>query len=147
MNVRAHEQIQVVSVIDPDNQSAGTVTGDWAAAKDYVRFLAVFLAGVLASNNTTDFSVVQAQDGSGTNAKALKAATQLTQAGTDSDKQVVISFRPEDLDLANGYTHVAVRATTATAAAYVSCVLLGVDPVYGYNAANDLASVDEVAVP
>lgn len=141
---RPHERILLLSSIDPDNQSAGTVTGDYVKADDFLQYLAVFNAGVLTTNNTTDFSVVQAQDGSGTNAKALKAATQLTQAGTDSDKQVVISFDATELDLANGFYWVAVRAVTATAAGYVCANLFGIDPIYGYDAALDLASVDEI---
>lgn len=141
---KAYEYGQIISAIDPDNQSAGTVTGDWVKADKFSRYFAVFQCGALTTNNTTDFTIQQATDGSGTSAKALKSATQLTEAGTDSDKQVILSFEPSELDLAGGFFWVAIRAVTATAAGYVSAVLLGLDPIYGYNTANDLASVDEI---
>jgi hypothetical protein len=141
---RPHEMIQLLSSIDPDNQSAGTVTGDYVKADDFLQYMAVFNAGVLTSNNTTDFSVVQATDGSGTGAKELKAATQLTQAGTDSDKQVIISFDASDMDTVNGFLWFAPRVVTATAAGYVCANVFGINPIYGYNTDTDLSSVDEI---
>lgn len=141
---KAYEEIQILSTIDPDNQSAGTVTGDWIKCDKHSKYLCVFLAGVLTTNNTTDFTIQQATDNSGTGAKALKTATQLTEAGTDSDKQVILSFEPSELDVDNGFYWVAPRAVTATAAGYVSAALLGICPIYGYNTSNDLSSVDEI---
>jgi hypothetical protein len=80
------------------------------------------------------------------NRKAItgKAGTQLTQAGTDSDKQVLINVRSDDLDIANDFTHVALPAIVAVATSDVGGVVLGLDPKYGAASDNDLASVDEI---
>lgn len=142
MQNKVTESVQLLSTIDPDNQSAGTVTGDWVKANDFLQYLGVFLIGVMTSNGTCIFSIQQATASDGTGAKAVKTATTLTEAGTDSDKQVMIGCTVDDLDLAGGFLWIAPRVVTATAASYVSAALLGVNPVYGKN--SDLASVDEI---
>ena len=141
---KPYEFAQVLSVIDPDNQSASTVTGDWVKADKFQSYLALFNIGIMASTGTCVFSVQQATDASGTGAKAIKTATTLTEAGTDSDKQVVISFDSSDMDTAGGFLWFAPRCLTATAASYVSAVIVGINPIYGYDMANDLSSVDEI---
>lgn len=144
--LKTSELISVCTAIDPDNQSAGTVTSTYVKLDKFVNYLAVFQAGVLASTNTTVFSIVQATDGSGTGVKAItgKTATTLTEAGTDSDKQVIIALNPHELDLAGGFYWVALRSVTATAAGYVSGVLLGINPNYTPASAYDATTVDEV---
>lgn len=141
---RTTEEILLVSAIDPDNQSANTVTGDWVKADEYDQYLAVFNVGVMTSTGTCIFSVQQATDGSGSGAKAVKTATTLTEAGTDSDKQVLMSIKDSDLDLAGGFLWIAPRAVTAVAASYVCANLFGVTPKYGFNVSDDLSSVDEI---
>ena len=143
---KPYEFAQVLSTIDPDNQSASTVTGDWIKADKFEGYLALFNIGVMASTGTCIFSVQQATDASGTGAKEVKTATTLTQADTDSDKQVVISFDSSDMDTTGGFLWFAPRALTATAASYVSAVIVGINPVYGYDTGNDLSSVDEIVI-
>lgn len=138
------EEILLLSAIDPDNQSAGTVTGDWVKCDEYDQYLAVFNVGVMTSTGTCIFSVQQATDGSGTGAKAVKTATTLTEADTDSDKQVLMSIKDSDLDLAGGFLWIAPRAVTATAASYVCANIFGVTPKFGFNTSDDLSTVDEI---
>ena len=66
---------------------------------------------------------------SGTGAKDIsgKAITQLTQAGTDSDKQVLIHVDQNDLDVDNSFTHFRVSMTVATAASEIAAIVLDVD--------------------
>ena len=138
------ENILLLSSIDPDNQSAGTVNGDYVKADKFDQYLAVFNIGVMTSTGTCIFSVTQSTDASGTGAKAVKTATTLTEAGTDSDKQVLIGVDVSDLDLAGGFFWIAPRAITAVAASYVSGALIGINPKYGVDTTGDLSTVDEI---
>lgn len=144
--VKQHELISVVAALNPISQSAGTTVSSYIKADKFNAYLAVFQVGTLATNNTTDFSLVQATDASGTGVKAItgKAATQLTQAGTDSDKQVIISLLPHELDLANSFQYVALKSVTATAAGLVSGVLLGVGAKRTPASLSDATTVDEI---
>lgn len=142
--VKPTEEILLLSSIDPDNQSAGTVTGDWVKCDKFDQYLAVFNIGVMTSTGTCIFSVQQATDNSGTSAKAVKTATTLTEAGTDSDKQVLMSIKDSDLDIAGGFLWIAPRAVTATAASYVCANIFGVSPKFGVDTTIDLSSVDEI---
>lgn len=138
------EDIMLLSAIDPDNQSASTATGDWVKADKFDQYLAVFNIGVMTSTGTCIFSVQQATDASGTSAKAVKTATTLTEAGTDSDKQVLMSIKDSDLDVAGGFLWIAPRVVTAVAASYVCANILGVNPKFGVDTTIDLSSVDEI---
>lgn len=136
----------VVGAIDPDATAAGTVTTGWVEAADFNSFLAIVLAGTLGSSATLDAKIEQASDGSGTGAKDLSGSdiTQLTQAGTDSDKQALIQFRADDLDVDNSFTHVRLSITVATATSDAGGVLLGFGPRYGPASDSDASTVDEI---
>jgi len=131
---------------DPDAYSASTVTTGWIAMKDFGALMAVVMAGTLGSSATLDAKFEQASDGSGTGAKDITGAaiTQLTQAGTDSDKQAVINLRRDDLDMANDFTHVRLSMTVGTAASDAGAVVLAVDPNYAPASDNDASTVDEI---
>lgn len=141
---KASEQIALVSALDPASLSANTYYSDWILADDFERFMAIVLVGAITTNGTCDIAISQATDGSGTGAKDVVAATQLTQAGTDSNKQVVLQCNTSQLDLAGGFRYVAVEVVTATAASIAGAALLGLNPRYAPANAYDVASVDEV---
>lgn len=146
-NANASENIAVLGTIDPDAYSTSTVVSDYVDMSDFESVLIVLQAGTIVSTGTIDAVVKQATDSSGSGAKNLtttKAITQLTEAGTDSDKQVVLEVRAEELDVNNVFTHVAISVTFATAGADFGAVLLGINPSYGPASANDLGSVDEI---
>lgn len=136
----------VVATIDPDAYAASTVVSDWVAMKSYPVVMAIILAGELGSSATLDAKVRQAKDGSGTDAKDItgKSIVQLTQAGTDSDKQAIINVREDELDVEGGFGYVAISMTIATATSDAGAVMLGFNPTYGFADDNDLASVDEI---
>jgi hypothetical protein len=138
----------VLGVIDPDAYAAGTVTTGWISAKNYQSFLAVVLAGDLGASATLDAKIQQASDSSGTGVKDLTGAaiTQLTQAGTDSNKQALISFGSGDLDIENGFTHFRLSMTVATATSDAGALVLGSDPRFGPATEDDAATVDEVVI-
>ena len=140
------EKFAIVATIDPDAYTAGAQTSDWVNVENWQELMAVVMAGTLGSSATLDFKLQQATDASGTSAKNITSAsiTQLTQAGTDSDKQAVINLNPEKLDVANGFTFVAMVMTVATATSDCGAIMFGSQPTYGPASDNDLASVDEI---
>jgi hypothetical protein len=134
----------VAGAIDPDAYTAAAYTSDYVSMADFETMMAIIMVGTMASTSTVDAKLVQATDSSGTGVKDIsgKAITQLTEAGNDSDKQAIINCRSDELDVANGFTHVAVVMTVGTAASDAGAILLGFDGRYQPTA--DLASVDEV---
>lgn len=146
MNALPSEKVAVAGVIDPDANAAGALTSDWLDMTKFGQAMAIIMAGTLGSSATLDAKLQQATDSSGTSAKDItgKAITQLTQAGTDSDKQAIINCLAEELDVDNGFTHVAIVMTTGTATSDSGAILLGLEPRYGPASDDDLASVDEI---
>lgn len=145
-NLLPSQRAAVAAVIDPDANAAGALTSDWVDMTQFESVMAIVLAGTLGTSATIDAKLQQATDSSGTGAKDItgKAITQLTEAGTDSDKQAIINCYSDELDVANGFTHVALVLTTATATSDSGGLVLGFDPKYGPANNYDLASVDEI---
>lgn len=103
----------------------------YVSLANYHRAAIVIHTGVMQSSGTIDAVVHQATDTSGTSAKHLtssKAITQLTQAGSDSNKDVVIEVRTEELDVANGFDCIALGYTVGTAASIMSIEIYGLVP-------------------
>lgn len=144
LNVPLSNLAPVVGVIDPDAYGADTYETGWIDMASFKAILAVVMAGDLGASATLDAKIEQATDGSGTGAKDLtgKAITQLTQAGTDSNKQAVIEVWEDELDKNNDFTHVRLSVTVGTATSDVGAIVLGFNA--RYQPAADLASVDEI---
>lgn len=140
------DRAAVVGVIDPDLNTAGTVTTGWISAADFQYLMATVMAGTLGSSATLDAKFEQATDSSGTGAKDVTGAaiTQMTEAGGDSDTQAIIQIAAEDLDIANGFTHARLSMTVATASSGSAAIVLGFDPRYAPASDNDAASVAEI---
>jgi hypothetical protein len=140
------DRVAVVGVIDPDANGAATYTTDWISMSDFQSLMGVVMAGTLGASATLDAKFEQASDSSGTGAKDVTSAaiTQLTQAGTDSDKQAVINLNAEDLDLANEFTHARLSMTVGTATSDCSAIVLGLDARYAPASDNDASTVDEI---
>ena len=136
----------IVGVIDPDLNTAGTVTTGWIAAADFASFMAIVMAGALGSGATLDAKIEQATDAAGAGVKDLDGAaiTQLSQADGDNDKQAVIELFQEDLDIANDYTHFRVSMTIASASSDSAVVVLAMPPRYGPASGSNLSTVDEI---
>lgn len=145
-NLLASDRVAVVGVIDPDAYGAGAVSTDWVDMSKFATLMGVVKVGTMETGSTVDAKIEQATDASGTGVKdvAGKAITQLTEAGTDSDKQAVINCRVDDLDIANDFTHARLTMTVAVDSSDACATVLGMDPRYGSASDNDLASVDEI---
>jgi len=145
-NRMASEVVAVLGTIDPDVTVASTVVSDYVDSADFESIMGIVMAGTLGTSATVDAKLRQATDSSGTGVKDITGAaiTQLTDAGTDSDKQAIIELRPEDLDLDGGFQFVCLSITVAVATSDVAGIVLGVHPRVGPASDNDLASVDEI---
>lgn len=144
MAKKPSETAAVVATIDPASLTANTYVSDWVDASKFEQLLAVVLLGAITTNGTFDAKLVmsKASDGSSPADVPNKAVTQLTAAGTDSNKQVLINLRGDEIT--PGYRYVALSITTATAATIAAAALLGFNPDYGPASDYDLASVDEI---
>ncbi|HEX9905215.1 MAG TPA: hypothetical protein VGA77_09650 [Propylenella sp.] len=135
----------VVGVIDPDVLTATTHDSTWVDMRLWDEVMAVVMAGTLGASATLDAAFRQATDSSGTSAKVIspaKGITQLTAAGTDSDKQAVLKIRSDELDHENGFYFVGLRITVAVASSDGGALLLGL--AGRFQPGTDLAAVDEI---
>ena len=142
-NIKGNDRCTLIGVIDPDANTAATyLTGaiDMAA---FESCMAVVFAGDLGTNATIDAKLTQATTSGGTYKDVTgKAITQLTQAGTDDNKQAVINCRADELDVANGYRYVKLSMTTAVATSDSAAALFGIDA--RYSPPTDSTTVDEI---
>ncbi|MCC6630277.1 MAG: hypothetical protein IT340_23085 [Chloroflexi bacterium] len=144
LNVRPNQRQTILATIDPVSQGAGTVTTGWVSMRDVPALQAILQTGVLGASATVDAKLQQATDSGGTGAKDVTGSsiTQLTKAGSDDNKQVVINMRGDALDVTNSFTHVRLSVTVGTAASLIAAMVLGVDAHYQPIAAK--ASVKQV---
>ena len=141
---RASDLFTVLGGVHAISQTTSAVSTGWIAAADFFAFGALVDAGVLGSSATLDAKLEQASDGSGTGVKDItgKAITQLTKAGSDDNKWVIINLRPAELDTNNDFTHFRLTITPGTAACLISAVVLGLNPRSAPE--SQVAAVDEV---
>lgn len=119
-----------VTMIEPDAYTANTYTTGWLSMAEYHAAVLLVLAGTLGSSATLDAKIEQAKDSAGAGAKDItgKGITQLTQAGTDSDKMVAVELLAEELDTANKYDHIRGSLTVGTATSDAGLLLIRREP-------------------
>lgn len=147
MNKLPSDICAVVGNIDPDAYSNGAQTTDYIPLKYFRRYMAVVQAGDIVSTGTVDAKLTVYTDGSGTGAFDVPGATitQMTQAGTDSNKQAVINFNADTVAGSTKYTHMRLTVTLGTAGADMGAMVLGFDPLYGPASDNDVSTVDSIS--
>lgn len=143
-NTRPSDRVTLLGVVDPQSATTAKSTA-WVPMAGFFAFLAKIKAGAFATNATLDAKVECAEDGSGTNPEDVVglAITQMTEAGTDDNKQALINFTPDQV--ASQFpdaTHVRLTITPAVAAVLVDGELLGFDA--RQQPAAHAATVDEV---
>lgn len=141
--MKMSEAVYVVGNIDPDAYAESTVTSGWIDASDFDQYMAIVQAGDLGSSATLDAKIEGATDSGGTGAADVTslAITQLTQAGTDSNKQVVINIEPAALS-AQSFTHFRLSMTVATATSDCGGIVLAMGK--RSTASVDATTVDEI---
>jgi hypothetical protein len=145
-NVKPSERVALLGAINPQSAAAGTLTTGWIDVSKWGSVQAVLLAGALGASATVDAKFEQASAAGGTGAKDVTgyAITQLTKAGTDDNKQVIVNLPTEKLDINNGFRWVRLSVTVATAACLVSAIVQGFDGRFEPASDFDAATVDEI---
>lgn len=145
VNSLPSERAALVGVIDPDAYAANTYTTGYIPLKDFGRFLAVILCGTMGAAATLNAKLIGYSDASGGNPADIagSAITALTQAGGDSDKQVLINLNVDSL-AGLGHTHFRLSVTTAVESVDFGAVVLGFDPRHAPASDSDAATVDEI---
>lgn len=144
-NQRLSESLAVVSCIDPDANGAGAINGDVIDMKNFRRVLFIIMAGTLGASATLDW-VLKGDTASGGSFSTTingKSITQLTQAGTDDDKQVVVEVTAEEV-AAQGFRYIRETLTVGTATSDAGTLALADFSRYSPASEYDLASVDEI---
>lgn len=140
------EENAIVGCIDPDAYAANPYETDEIALENGTRVAFVVMAGTLGSSATLDFAVHGATAAGGSYAAISGASiTQLTQAGTDDDKQAILEISAQYIEnLGLGYTHIKGVMTVGTATSDCGALAIQSRLVYSPAADFDLASVDEI---
>lgn len=142
---KGSELAAVLATIDPISASSVQTSG-WVSAKNFQKFLAIVDVGVLGASATVDAKIQQANTSGGGGAKDVSGTsiTQLTKAGSDDNKQVLINLDPSALDIDNGFAWIRLSITPAVAACLITGVLLGLEPRYAPMTTLDATTVDEI---
>lgn len=143
--VRAVERFAVLGTIDPDAYAANPYNTDVIDMQNWGSVVFIVQAGDLGSSATLDFLVKgdSASGGSFTTTVTGKSITQLTQAGSDSDKQVIVEVTAEEAK-AQGFRYLRGTMTIAVATSDAGVTVLGFSPRFSPAHKYDLASVDEI---
>lgn len=138
------ERVAVVATVDPDAAAAAAFTSDYVNMEEFGSAMAIVMAGVLAASGTLDAAVLQATSSTGAGAKTItgKSITQIDTAS--NDKQYVINVRADELDVAGGFSFIALRITHGTAGGDSAGLVLGLDCRHAPADDYDLASVGEI---
>ncbi len=142
-NLKPSDQVALLAVMNPVSQAAVTAVSSYVPMSDCAAILAIVETGVLGAAATVDVKLVQATSAAGADSKDItgKAITQLVKASNDND-QVMLNCRSDELDVNNGFTHVALSITVGAAASLIAAQILG---LYGrYQPVDHVASVVEV---
>jgi hypothetical protein len=139
------EQLAVAATIDPANVSPSTVPTDVIDLSRARRVLFIIAVGALGTSATVDFVVKgdTTSGGSFTTTVTGKTIAQLTKAGSDDNKQVVVEVSAGEAAV-QGFRYVRGSLTVGTAASQVCVIALTGDLRYSPASEFDLASVDEI---
>lgn len=143
-NTRPSDRATLLGVVDPQSATTAKSTA-WVPMAGFFAFLAKIKAGAFTASATLNAKIECAEDGSGTNPEDVVglAITQMTQAGTDDNKQALINFTTDEVAAQfPAATHVRLTITPAVAAVLIDGELLGFDA--RQQPAAHAATVDEV---
>ena len=142
-NAVGSEKFAVVATIDPDVLTADTYESDGVDMSLFESITAIGMVGTLGSSATVICKVTSGSDNS-TFGNTVKTAATLLEADTDSDKQVVINVRGEDLTAGDRYVRLEMVVAVATSDG--GGIVLRHNPRYAPASDNDLSTVDEITV-
>lgn len=144
---RLSQELAVVACIDPDAYTTGTTVSDIIDMRYHKRVIFIVQAGTLGSSATVDFVVfADSAAAMGTeSAMTGKVITQLTEAGTDSDKQAIVEVTAEEVAAhVAGGRYVRGKLVVLVATSDAGMIALADRSRYAPASDFDLASVDEI---
>jgi hypothetical protein len=128
------EVVQLKGKIAPASYAAAQNTG-WIQWGQFHEMVIRLQLGAMVATATLDLIVEQATSSGGAGAKALTnrdgtsiTITQLTAAGSDDNKLVLLDLLAEYLDVNNGFEYIRVTVTPAVAAVIFGLTVEGVAP-------------------
>lgn len=128
-NMSIGERYQIVSALAPQALDAAKTSAYQSMANRF-RVLAVVTTGTVAATKKVTVQLKQATDSSGTGAKNLGTAVEAT-AGTGGEAIFLTAEAAVgDLDIANGYSHVAVSVSTDDTNEPEAAAILLFDPAF-----------------
>lgn len=139
------ESVAIIGTIDPDAYGTGAQVTDVIDMLYWREVMFIVSVGDLGSSATADFAVASSANSDMSSSASLsgKAITQLTQAGSDSDKQAIVRVTSEEVGAA-GHRYIRGTLTIGTAASDAAVIVVGTASRYAPVDAIDLASVDEI---
>lgn len=138
------ERVALVATVDPDANATGAFTSDYVNMEEFHSALAVVMAGVIAASGTLDAKLVQATSATGASSKDITSKA-ITQIDTGSnDKQMLINVKTDEMDVAGGFSFLALTMTHTTAGGDAAGLILGFDCRHAPADDFDLASVSEI---
>jgi hypothetical protein len=142
---RLSERLAIVATIDPDAYGTGTQQSDIIDMQNRRRVMFIVQAGDLGSSGTVDFNVHGSAASNMASAALItgKSITQLTQAGTDSDKQAIVEVTAEEV-AEQGFRYIRGNLIILVAASDAAVIALAGDLAYSPASEYDLATVDEI---
>lgn len=145
VNTLPSERFAIAGVIDPDAYAAGTYVTAYVPVSKFRRLCAIIAVGDFVSTGVLSAKLRRAEDAAGTNAEDITGATitNLTEAGTDSNKQVILNYDTAG-EKGNAKDFIGLSVTLTTAGADMGALLLGFDPFFAPASDHDLSSVDEI---
>jgi len=139
------EKLAVVACIDPDAYAAGAQNSDIIDMRYHDRVMFIVMVGALGSSATLDFKIQEGAASDLSDAADLsgKSITQLTEAGTDSDKQAVVEVTAAEVKAAGGRY---IRGVLTVGVATSDCGAIALADCTRRRPASalDLTTVDEI---
>lgn len=118
------ETHQLVSSFVPVDMQTAANNGDWVSLVNFNRVLCVLFKGIGTAGDDPVFTLRQAQDASGTNAKALTFTNVYEKVGTQTG---IAGFTAVTQAAANTYTNAASAEAQAIIAVEIDATMLDVN--------------------
>lgn len=114
-------------------QAAAAQTSAYVSLANYHRAALVVHLGAIAATGTMTIQLLQAATSVGGSAKGIPTTAAQTKTSTalvtgDANGIVVIELRTEELDVANGFEHVAIKYDVDTDTVAFGAILYGIEP-------------------
>src|SRR5512139_995221 len=123
----------LVTVPPAVKSPAAAQVSTYVSLANYHRAVCVVQTGAIAATSTCVIQLLQASTSAGAGSKGIpttvgqtKTTTSLTTA--DANSVIVIELRTEELDVANGFEHVAVSRDVDTDTVALGIILYGIEP-------------------